>query len=228
MGKSGALMEFKPARRIFAGRGRSMLTLAEWRLALSSLVFGSLVGGGWIYGSATEDRPSVEAQALAQPPSLATTAPTVADFVAREAASEPLPTSEMIEAAPAEEIYPQIVLAENDGRRDRTPPPIDYRGKVARIVDGDTFYLEDLQTRIRLWGVDAPERDEPGFDEATATLAGLVFGRTLACEHIDIDLYRRIVARCYLEDGADLSEAMIDSGAASEYLRFTRGYYSGE
>jgi endonuclease YncB( thermonuclease family) len=227
MGKSGALMEFKPARRIFAGRGRSMLTLAEWRLALSSLAIGSLVGAGWIYGSAAEDPQRLEVQVLAQP--LAAPAATaVAGPAAAEAASEPVPASATIDAASTEAVLPQIVLAGDDGRRDRAPPPIDYRGKVARIVDGDTFYLEDLPTRIRLWGVDAPGRDESGFDEATATLAGLVFGRTLACEHIDIDPYRRIVARCYLEDGADLSEAMIDSGAATEYLRFTRGYYSGE
>ncbi|NWG92177.1 MAG: thermonuclease family protein [Parvularculaceae bacterium] len=227
MGKSGALMEFKPARRIFAGRGRSMLTLAEWRLALSSAALGCLVGAGWIYGSAAENRPDVAAQTLAQPPAVAA-GPAIADRQAAPAAIEPVPASETIEDAPADQVLPQIVLAEDDGRRDRSPPPIDYRGRVARIVDGDTFYLEGLATRIRLWGVDAPERNETGFDEATATLAGLVFGRTLACEHVDIDPYRRIVARCYLEDGADLSEAMIDSGAAEEYLRFTHGYYGGE
>ena len=33
-------------------------------------------------------------------------------------------------------------------------------GPVAHIVDGDTFDMAGL--RIRLWGIDAPEDDQPG------------------------------------------------------------------
>jgi endonuclease YncB( thermonuclease family) len=46
----------------------------------------------------------------------------------------------------------------------------DFSGRVTRIVDGDTFYVEGAPVRIRLWGLDAPERREDGYDEATAAL----------------------------------------------------------
>jgi endonuclease YncB( thermonuclease family) len=66
-------------------------------------------------------------------------------------------------------------------------------GPVAHIVDGDTFDMADV--RIRLWGIDAPEDDQPGGKAATATLARLVAGVALACERKGRD-HARIVARC--------------------------------
>ncbi len=220
MRRSGGFVEFKPARRVFAGRGRSMLTFGEWKIALAAMVFGAAIGAGWFY----EFPPVVRPLALAQPPA----APqTLAEAPAVSAA--PVPAAEIVEAkAQAGSVLPQIVLAVEDGRVSRTDEAKFLIAEAARIVDGDTFYLEGVSTRIRLWGVDAPERDEEGFDQATQTLTRLVDGETLSCEHIDTDPYERLVARCYFNDGRDLSEQMIDSGVATEYLRYTRGYYSGE
>lgn len=230
MGRAARLAEFKPARRVFAGRGRSMLTFGEWKIALAGVLFGTLVGAGWFYefpaapGSLTPASFASGPLALAQP-----AAPALTEPVAATPATAPTPAAETAVEEPAgEEVLPQIVLAAEDGRRDKITPQADYQGRVARVVDGDTFYLEGLETRIRLWGVDAPERDEEGFNEATDMLALLAGEEALSCEHVEIDPYDRIVARCYFESGADLSEAMIDSGTATEYLRFTKGYYGGE
>jgi hypothetical protein len=232
MGKGG-LVEFKPARRVFAGRGRSMLTFGEWKIALTSMAFGAAVTTGWFLAETPTltVAPLALAQPVASPISEAGPAP-----VAQVEAASPV-TVAAIETGIAPdadgdneggEILPQIVVADNDGRRSRSDPRADYTGPVSRVVDGDTFYLDGLATRIRLWGVDAPERDEPGFDEATSQLAQLVAGKTLSCEQVDTDRYKRIVARCYFPDGGDLSAAMIASQTASEYLSFTDGYYSTE
>jgi len=35
----------------------------------------------------------------------------------------------------------------------------EHAGAVIRVVDGDSLYLEGVTAQIRLWGVDAPERD---------------------------------------------------------------------
>ena len=43
--------------------------------------------------------------------------------------------------------------------------------KVDRVTDGDTIVLMD-RTRVRLHGIDAPERDQPYGPIATAALAG--------------------------------------------------------
>lgn len=224
MGRGG-LVEFKPARRVFAGRGRSLLTFGEWKIALASMAFGGAVTAGWLIGQTGISAPLALAQPLmaANGSEAPVAAPIEAALPVSVAAQGEGPVAP---ATGGEQILPQIVLAESDGRRSRADPLTDFAGPVSRVVDGDTFYLEGLSTRIRLWGVDAPERDEEGFDAATDKLTALVAGKSLSCEQVDTDKYKRIVARCYFADGGDLSAAMIASGAASEYRRFTDGYYS--
>ncbi len=100
-----------------------------------------------------------------------------------------------------------------------------FSGYVTRIVDGDTFWISSKDTRIRIWGLDAPERDDPGGPAATAALASLISGRTLTCRQRDIDRYGRIVGQCFLPDGRDITAAMIASGTATEFCRFSRNHY---
>ncbi len=228
MGRIGKFTEFKPARRVFAGRGRSLLTFGEWKIAFLSIAFGAAIGAGWFYDAEGARSPFT----LIQPAMLAKTPRPEAESPIKVAAVETPPVA--ADEAPAatqtasEAIMPQIILAAEDGRESRTPRRSVLIAPVARIVDGDTLYLEGVATRIRLWGVDAPEKSEAGFDAASDRLAALVGGGPIACEHVDTDPHKRIVARCFLSDGADLSEAMIKSGVAREFLRFTRGYYGGE
>lgn len=193
---------FKPARRVFAGRGRSMLTFGEWKIAFASMAFGAFVGAAFVF----PPEEGAKIMALVEPP-LTRAAPSFAEG-AREATGVVLAAAKAPFVAPAKERARLVA-------------------KAGRIVDGDTLYLEGVETRIRLWGLDAPERAEAGYETATRTLAALVAGRTLSCEQLDTDRYGRIVARCHTEDGRDVSAAMIDSGAAREYLHFSRGYYSG-
>lgn len=107
-------------------------------------------------------------------------------------------------------------------------PESAFEGRVTHVVDGDTFHVEGIAPAIRLWGVDAPEKDEDGYFEAGAALTKFTRGRTLSCDVVDRDRYRRSVARCKLEDGEDLSALMINSGAAQEYWRYTHGRYAAE
>jgi endonuclease YncB( thermonuclease family) len=194
---------FKPARRVFAGRGRSMMTFGEWKIAFASMAFGAFVGAAAVY----PPEESAKIFALVEPPLTRTAPLLVAD--AREAAGAVFAAAKAPFETPAREPAPRLVA------------------RASRIVDGDTLYLEGVATRIRLWGLDAPEREDAGYDAATQALSGLVSGRMLACEQIDTDRYGRIVARCYTEDGRDVSGAMIKSGAAREYLRYSHGYYGG-
>ncbi|NOZ31829.1 MAG: hypothetical protein GXP01_01875 [Alphaproteobacteria bacterium] len=99
-------------------------------------------------------------------------------------------------------------------------------GRVTSVVDGDSLYIAGHRPQIRLWGVDAPERAEPGYQAATDTLTALAFGKPLTCQRVDIDRYNRTVARCFLEDRREINRAMIESGTAVEYTRFTDGFYS--
>lgn len=97
--------------------------------------------------------------------------------------------------------------------------------KVSKILDGDTFTLSGESRRIRVWGLDAPEWDDQGGSAATATLRGMISGKRLSCAVLDIDRYGRLVAQCFLPDGRDIAAEMINSGAATEYCRYSRGFY---
>ncbi len=104
--------------------------------------------------------------------------------------------------------------------------PNQYEGVVTRIVDGDTFYLDNVETRIRLWGLDAPERGQPGGNAAKRALREIAHGERLRCKEVDIDRYGRIVGQCFLSDGRDVAAMMIESGNGRDYVRYSGGYYS--
>ena len=63
---------------------------------------------------------------------------------------------------------------------------------------------------------------------ATAALASLISDQTLTCRQRDIDRFGRIVGQCFLPDGRDITAAMIASGTATEFCRFSRNYYRME
>lgn len=103
----------------------------------------------------------------------------------------------------------------------------------ARVVDGDTFSVG--ASRVRLWGVDAPEgrqvcQDAKGQGYACGGVAReelvrLIGGRRVRCELRDGDPYGRAVSRC--QAGAtDLGEAMVRAGWAVDYAQFSRGAYA--
>jgi endonuclease YncB( thermonuclease family) len=97
--------------------------------------------------------------------------------------------------------------------------------RVSKVLDGDTFTLMGESRRIRVWGLDAPEWNHRGGSAATSTLRSLISGERLHCAVLDIDRYGRLVARCLLPDGRDIAAEMILSGAATEFCRYSRGYY---
>lgn len=97
--------------------------------------------------------------------------------------------------------------------------------RVSKILDGDTFTLSGVSRRIRVWGLDAPEWNHPGGSAATATLRKLISGKVLNCQLRDMDRYGRHVAQCVLPDGRDIAAEMIRAGVATEYCRYSRGYY---
>ena len=47
----------------------------------------------------------------------------------------------------------------------------------------------------------------------------------LHCDVRDIDRYGRFVGQCFLGDGRDIAAVMIEVGVATEYCRYSGGYY---
>ena len=93
---------------------------------------------------------------------------------------------------------------------------------VQRVIDGDTLVLFHVGTppeeRVRLLGVDTPERGQPGANEATAfTKSWLQRGAwTLtACQR---DSFGRLLGTA-TRDGSSLGTQLVEAGLAVERKR---------
>ena len=92
--------------------------------------------------------------------------------------------------------------------------------RVSRIVDGDTVYLKD-GTKVRLHGIDTPERDQPYGKQATRNLDKLI-GRTVFVVERDTDRYGRLVGTLYTPEGVNVNLEMVCNGSAWWYSRYAK------
>jgi len=71
-------------------------------------------------------------------------------------------------------------------------PHYEIAGKVVAIADGDTRAILDdakLQYKIRLHGIDTPEKSQAFGTRARENLAAKVFGKTVRVDVVDVDRY---------------------------------------
>ncbi len=97
-------------------------------------------------------------------------------------------------------------------------------GKVVKIADGDTLSILDKSNRqhkIRLIGIDAPERKQPFGTVSRQNLADLVFSKTVTVEWRTQDRYQRILGKVLL-DGKDVNLEQIKAGLAWHYKQYDR------
>jgi len=93
---------------------------------------------------------------------------------------------------------------------------------VVGIIDGDTVDVTippARKVRVRLHGVDAPERGEPFSQQALVFTRVLMFSRDVTLTGKDVDVYGRLVARIVI-DGKDASEAIIAAGLGCTFHRY--------
>ncbi|MEM5471286.1 thermonuclease family protein [Hoeflea sp. AS60] len=91
------------------------------------------------------------------------------------------------------------------------------------VIDGDTIVIRE--TRIRLAGIDAPELDQPWGKSAKFAMIGLCRGKVITAEVLEGESYDRVVAKCFLPDGTDLSAALVKQGLALDWAKFSGGAY---
>lgn len=114
------------------------------------------------------------------------------------------------------------------GERDAPPrhrtvtPPAPFSGRC-HVIDGDTIVV--ARTHIRLFGIDAPEIEDPYGQKAKWALVRLTKGKTVTITPCAHETYGRMVARCTLPDGTDLSAEMTRLGLALDWAKFSGGCY---
>lgn len=103
-----------------------------------------------------------------------------------------------------------------------TRPQPNIAGR-AHVIDGDTIVISGAN--IRLFGIDAPELDHPWGIDAKWALVKLCKGQTVTAEMTGALSHERLVARCTLEDGRDLSSEMVRAGFALDWPKYSGGVY---
>ena len=82
----------------------------------------------------------------------------------------------------------------------------EFSGRVVAVLDGDTIKVmhNGRAERIRIYGIDCPERRQPYGTKARHFTSGLEFGKMVTVVPKDTDKYGRTIARVVLPDGIDL------------------------
>jgi micrococcal nuclease len=94
---------------------------------------------------------------------------------------------------------------------------------VVKIVDGDTYdiILNGIQTRIRMQGIDTPERGMDYYKVAKEYLGKLCLHQKVSVVGTEKDRYGRLLAKSYLPDGREIGEEMIRAGMAWHFTKYS-------
>jgi endonuclease YncB( thermonuclease family) len=109
----------------------------------------------------------------------------------------------------------------------------DINGKVVVVTDGDTIRVLDanrVQHKIRLAGIDAPERGQPFGNASRKYLASLVAGKAVRIESTKKDRYGRVLGKVWVQPRdcpscsktLNANHAQILAGMAWRYLDYVK------
>ena len=99
-----------------------------------------------------------------------------------------------------------------------------FQGRVVGLADGDTLTVLDakhVQHKVRLAGIDAPEKRQAYGQASREHLAKLVFGREVVVDAGKVDRYGRTVGRVRF-NGQDVGLEQIRAGLAWHYKAYER------
>lgn len=97
--------------------------------------------------------------------------------------------------------------------------------KIIKVVDGDTIEVKtnDKEIIVRLFGIDAPEKDQSYGQMSQKFLNAIVLNKEVVLGMKDEDKYGRILAIVYLND-RDINQVMVANGYAWAYEYYSDLY----
>lgn len=96
-------------------------------------------------------------------------------------------------------------------------------GKVISVADGDTFTIIDglkKKTKIRLYGIDCPEKKQDFGTAAKKFTANKCFSKVVHVHTKNKDKYGRTLGIVTLPDNSELNLLLLINGLAWHYKRF--------
>ena len=97
-------------------------------------------------------------------------------------------------------------------------------GRVVGVSDGDTVTVLDAsntQFKIRLMGIDAPEKKQAFGSKSKESLSALVFNKQVTVEYNKKDKYGRTVGKITV-DGVDANLEQVKVGMAWHYKKYQK------
>ncbi len=97
-------------------------------------------------------------------------------------------------------------------------------GRVVGVSDGDTLTVLDAshqQFKIRLAGIDAPEKAQPFGNRAKESLSEMVFSKQVVVESSKEDRYRRKVGKVQ-QGSTDVNLEQVKRGMAWHYTAYAK------
>ena len=96
-------------------------------------------------------------------------------------------------------------------------------GKVISVADGDTFTMlvNNEQIKIRLHGIDCPEKGQDFGTVAKKFISDRVFGKIVSVEKLDTDRYGRTIGMVTV-DGLNINEELLKAGLAWHYKQYDK------
>ena len=101
----------------------------------------------------------------------------------------------------------------------------DFTGRVVGIIDGDTIEVLHHQQakRIRLSGIDCPEKSQAFGQKAKDAVADLAFGKEVTIQTHGKDKYKRTLGDVILPDGMNLNQELVKQGWCWWYRTYAPG-----
>jgi micrococcal nuclease len=105
------------------------------------------------------------------------------------------------------------------------PAHADFTGPVVSVLDGDTIEVlhNTYPERIRLSGIDCPEKGQAFGTRAKQALSALVFGRDVMLDTHGQDKYNRTLADVILRDGTNVNHELVKEGWCWWYRKYAPG-----
>ena len=90
----------------------------------------------------------------------------------------------------------------------------EFTGQVVSVLDGDTIDVlhKKRPERIRLSGIDCPEKRQPFAQEAKDAASALVLGKDVTVQMHGKDKNRRKLAEVFLSDGTKVNQMLVADG----------------
>src|SRR5262249_7761288 len=101
----------------------------------------------------------------------------------------------------------------------------EFSGQVVGVLDGDTIEVlhNNRAERVRLNGIDCPEKGQAYGKRAKQAASALVFGKEVSLRTHRLDKYGRTIADVLLPDGTNVNHELVKEGWCWWYRKYASG-----